>query len=179
MNRKTRLQIVHRMLLASTLLAFATVSTKADDIEDLRRTITAAEQELDNSLSAAKSIDDLLVSIKAGLLSRYVDRRLAAIPSAELMVTLAYVNGLQTRLGGLNKDTARTADVLESISVDVEKTGDAALIDAYSNVRRQVVVVYDAIRRARILAYDIMNLIRRMMAATDSDSTHMYRRTFN
>lgn len=171
MNRKTPVRIVHGMLVVSALLAFAAASTKAADIEDLRRTITAAEQELDNALSTAKSIDDLLVSTKVGLLSRNADSTRAAIPSAKLLITLAYVDGLQTRLDGLSKDTARTADVLESISVDVEKTGDAALIDAYSNVKRQVVVVNDAIWRARILALDITNVIRRMLASAGPDST--------
>lgn len=174
MNRKAPVRIVHGMLMVSTLLAFATVSTRGADIEDLRRTITAAEQELDNSLSTTKSIVELLASIKADLLSRHADRTLAAIPSTKLLIILAYVDELQTRLDGLSKDTARTSDVLVSISVDVEETGDAALMDAYSKVKRQVVVVYDAIRQARILAYDVTNAIRRMMASTGSDATHMY-----
>lgn len=72
-------------------MAFGTVSTRAADIEALRRTITAAEQELDHCLSTAKSIEDLLLSTKAGLLSRHTR---AAIPYAKLMITLAYVEGL-------------------------------------------------------------------------------------
>lgn len=174
MSRKPPVRIVHGLMMVSALLAFAEESTKAADIESLRRTITAAEQELDDALSTTKSIDDLLVSIKAGLLSRYADSTLGATPSAKLLITLDYIDGLQTRLDGLSKDTARTAGVLESISADVEKTGDAALIGAYSNVKHQVVVVNDAIWQARILAFDITNMIRRMMVSPSADSTHRH-----
>lgn len=174
MYKKTSVQVVHVMLMISTIWAFGTVSTEAADIEDLRRTIKAAEQELDNTLSTAKSIEDLLVRTEASLLSRNADSTRATISSSQLLIILAFVNGLQTKLDGLSKDTDRIANVLASISVEVEETGNANLIDAYSNVKRQVLVVYDAILQAQILANDITNLIRRMMASKYSDPTYIY-----
>lgn len=179
MYKKTAVQGVHVMLVVSALLAFGTVSAEATDIEHLRRTITGAGQELDNTLSATKSIEGLLVSVRASLLSRYTDSTLAVIPSSELLIILAYVNELQTKLDLLSEDTARIANVLASISVDVEGTGDAALMDAYSNVKGQVAVVHDAILQARILANDITKLIRRMMASKDSKGKLMPGRVTN
>ena len=176
MYKKTAVQVVHVMLMVSALLAFGTASTEAADIEDLRWTITDVGQELDNTLSTAKSIEELLASTKAGLFAR---QALAVIPSSELMITLTFVEGLQKKLDILSEDTARNANVLASISVDVEETGDAALIDAYSNVKGQVVVVSDAILRARILANDITKLIRRMLASKDSESKRMPVRMMN
>lgn len=179
MSRIIPVQVIHGMLIVSAALAFAAVPAQAADVEELRRTMTSVGQELDNVLSTTKSINDLLVTVKAGLLLRHGDPTIAATPFARLYVTLAYVEGLQTRLDGLSNDTTRAADVLESISLDVVKTGDAALIEAYSNVKRQVGVVYDAIRMARILGYDITNVIRRMMVSHGTDSTNMHTRTSN
>lgn len=179
MYKKPSVQIVHAMVTIAALMTFGTAPTEAADIENLRRTIKGAEQELDNSLSTTKLIDELLVTTNASLLSRLTDSIRATITSPQLLIILGYVDGLRTKLDGLSNDTNRIASVLESISVEVEETGDANLIDAYSNVKGQVAVVDDAISHARILANDIMSMIRRMMASKYPDPARMHSPTAN
>jgi|GEM_PF-2331077 len=166
MYKKNAVQVVHVMLMIAALLAFGTVSAQAADVEALQRTITDAGQELDNTLSATKSIEELLASTKAGLYPRLTSATFSFYPSSNLWRTLVYVEELQTQLVVLSEDTARIANLLASISVDVEETGDSALIKSYSNVKSQVAVVSDAITQAQKLAHDLSELIRRMMSNT-------------